>query len=90
VKLILCRECHDVVKLIPEEKRHCYCGKAWGQYHVDGLNAVYGGETAIALGFHNDSLISAVKSRPERGPGRDFKAFVIPKYCSTLEFFERA
>ena len=88
MKLIICRECRDVVKLVTEEKRRCSCGKAWGQYNVDGCNAVYGGETAVALGFHNDSLVSAVIARPERGPGRDFKAFVIPKYCSTLQFSE--
>lgn len=88
MKLIFCRECCDVVRLIQEEKRRCYCGKAWGQYDNDGLNAVYGGETAVAIGFLNDSFTLAVIDRPERGFGRDFKAFVIPKHCSTLKFTE--
>jgi hypothetical protein len=86
VKLIICTACEDVVKL-DSEKRYCKCGKSWGHYHHDGMNATYGG-SAVALGFHNDSLRSAVITRPERGPGRDFKAFVIPKYCSTLEYVE--
>ena len=43
MKLLLCKECQDIVRLIQEEKRVCKCGKVGGKY-TDDLNAVYFGE----------------------------------------------
>jgi len=54
---------------------------------VDGLNAVYYGP-AIPLGFANLSFRKALRSQPEFGKGTDYKAFVIPKVCPTMELVD--
>ena len=85
MKLVACKECQDVFKL-DYEKRRCKCGKTWGKYKEDGLNAVYGGWPAVPLGFANESLREAVLAQPTEGLGRRFEAFVIPKFCSTMVY----
>jgi hypothetical protein len=77
MKLLLCKECHDVVRL-QSVKRVCKCGKSGGRY-TDGINAVYFGENAVPLGFSNSSLVNAVVNQPNNGSGKEFIAFVIPK-----------
>jgi len=84
MKLLLCKECQDIVRLIQEEKRVCKCGKVGGKY-TDDLNAVYFGEMAIPIGFANSTLFKAVHNQPKDGMGENFTAFVIPKTCSTYE-----
>ena len=37
-----------------------------------------------AIGFDNETLVEAILHQPERGMGRDFIAFVIPKHCKTV------
>jgi hypothetical protein len=84
VKLVLCRSCQDVFKLV-YDKRTCLCGKTWGRYLEDGLHAVYGGESAIPLGFANDSLATAIAFQPTKvTSGFRFEAFVISKKCATM------
>jgi hypothetical protein len=82
MKLILCKECGDIVKCL-RYKRYCDCGASWGQY-TDDLNAIYGGK-ALPLGFANSSLVSAVSNQPASGMGQVFEAFVIPKQCPTYK-----
>lgn len=84
MKLILCTDCQDVVRIIQEEVRQCQCGECSGQY-TDELNAWYKGKSAIPLGFANGTLVSAVYHQPEDGMGENFSAFVIPKKCNTFE-----
>jgi hypothetical protein len=85
MKLILCKKCQDVVRLIQEKKRSCECGTCSGQY-TDELNAWYsGGDFVIPMGFANSSLIEAVYNQPDSGLGVDFVSFVIPKECSTFK-----
>jgi len=83
MKLIICKYCQDAFKLT-YDKRRCDCGKSWGYYEEDGLHAVYGGETAVPLGFDNNSLRVAVIDQPDEGLGKRFEAFVIPKVCPTM------
>lgn len=84
MKLILCKNCQDVIRLM-REKRFCKCGKCCGKY-TDDLNAWYaGGEFVVPLGFNNGSLVKAVNNQPEEGLGENFSAFVIPKSCSTFK-----
>lgn len=87
MKLIYCRKCQDVYSLY-FDKRTCRCGQTWGQYGEDGLNATYGGTTAVPLGFNNYSLITAVAFQPTEGMGERFESFVIPKVCNTMLFEE--
>ena len=84
MKLLLCKECQDIVRLIQNEKRVCKCGKVGGKY-TDDLNAVYFGEMAIPIGFANSTLVKAVQKQPDNGIGENFTAFVIPKVCSTYK-----
>ena len=82
MKLIFCPKCQDVVKLQTIERR-CNCGLSWGWYSEDGLLAYIGGE-ATPLGIANSSFLYALRTRPSRGEGKVFTAFVIPRECSTV------
>ena len=86
MKLLYCNNCRDIVKLY-RTTRTCHCGATGGHYKVDGLNAVYYGP-AIPLGFANSSFRKALRSQPEFGKGTDYKAFVIPKVCPTMELVD--
>lgn len=84
MKLIYCPRCHDVVKLWQkDEARFCTCGASFGKYEEDGLNATIYGE-AIPIGIDNFSFRRALDSRPDKGWGSGFVAFVIPKACETV------
>lgn len=88
MKLLFCKNCQDVIKLILNEKRVCKCGKVGGKY-IDSLNAVYFGDMAVPIGFANSSLINAVINQPQKnGMGKDFTAFVIPKICLSYKFIK--
>ena len=86
MKLLFCKHCEDIVKL-SYATRYCQCGATGGHYKVDGLNAVYYGP-AIPLGFANLSFRKALRSQPEFGKGTDYKAFVIPIVCPTMELVD--
>lgn len=81
VKLIYCKNCHDIVRLFYEE-RCCKCGACHGKY-LDELNAEING-SAIPIGFDNIDFVHAVCHQPKAGDGELFTAFVIPKKCSTI------
>jgi len=83
MKLILCKKCQDVVRLI-EKTRYCECGSCGG-YYQNHLYAVYFGQYAIPIGFANRSLLVAVNHQPNGGLGETFTAFVIPKNCETFK-----
>ena len=83
MKLIFCRNCHDVFKLSIKEERQCECGSCVGKY-TDDLNAYYKGEDAVPLGINNFSLGTAISNQPLEGLGKNFGAFVIPKICKTF------
>lgn len=84
MKLILCKKCQDVVRLVQSEERACSCGTCSGRY-TNELDAWYkGGVFVVPLGFDNWSLSTAVHEQPENGMGKIFRAFVIPKECKTF------
>ena len=82
MKLILCWKCSDVVKCGMRRKRYCKCKEAWGKY-INDLDAEIGG-TAISVCLHNSHLVEAIKAQPESGWGKEFKAWVPAKECSTI------
>jgi hypothetical protein len=84
MKLLLCLDCQDVIRLIQEDERTCRCGNSGGKYTND-LDAYYFGENAFPIGFANSSLVIALKNQPESGVGKTFEAFVIPKNCPTYK-----
>ena len=85
MKLILCVECHDVVRLIREE-RECLCGKSGGRYLEDFMSAEYWGE-AVPIGFDNRILSEAVedyyKTKGKRG--RALLAWVCDKKSKSFK-----
>lgn len=83
MKLIFCRACQDIVRLIEGDWRRCDCGRSAGTY-VDPLKAQISGP-CIPLGIDNRSLALALAARPASGLGERFEAFVIPEECSTVE-----
>ena len=52
MKLIRCKKCNDVVRLIHTKWRTCDCGKSGGQYNDDLLSATVGGKCDI-VGISN-------------------------------------
>jgi len=61
MKLLLCRNCWDVVKL-QKETRSCKCGESGGRY-TDNLNAEYwGADETYIIGLDNRSLIRAIQN----------------------------
>lgn len=82
VKLIICTHCRDIVKLT-RIRRYCFCGRAYGQYLSDGVQAEIAGE-AVPIGFANHSFQFALDNRPDEGAGFVFEAFVIPVRCDTV------
>jgi hypothetical protein len=89
MKLLLCLDCHDVIKLV-HLPRTCLCGNCGGQIYGDGLHGEYWGAQAIPLGFANSSLLRAVENQPQSGLGKLFNAFVIPKVCPTLKLISNS
>ena len=82
MKLIFCPHCHDVFKL-NDRPTTCMCGLSAGHY-VDHVNAIIN-ESAVPLGFVNQTFRYALHNRPIHGYGKQFKAFVIPYECKTIE-----
>lgn len=83
MKLLFCSRCTDIFNLTYEIKS-CTCGSVEGRY-LDELNAIYKGDTAVPLGFTNDSFCNAIKEQPVKGMGREFVSFIIPKSCPTFK-----
>lgn len=84
MKLVLCKKCQDVVRLV-SEPRTCKCGACGGHY-IDDLCAVLWGEHAVRLGFDNFDLCNAIRDCPLVSSwGLTFKAFVIPESCETFK-----
>jgi hypothetical protein len=52
MKLIRCKKCNDVVRLIESKWRTCECGKSGGQYNKDFMSATVGGDCEI-IGISN-------------------------------------
>jgi hypothetical protein len=82
MKLLLCKNCQDIIRLI-HSKRTCKCGNISGIY-INELDAIYSGDDAVPIGFANGSLVEAMRNQPESGMGKVFTAFVIPKECETF------
>ncbi len=66
MKLIRCKECDDVVRLVHTEWRKCDCGNSGGQYNEDLLSATVGGECEV-IGIRNDFFTKSKKERTKDG-----------------------
>ena len=52
-KLIRCKKCEDIVRLVHTKWRKCECGKSGGQYNDDMMSATVGGDCEV-IGLRND------------------------------------
>ncbi len=52
MKLIACEECNDLVMLVNEHTRKCFCGEIAGKYLDDDITAVVS-SNAIIVGIDN-------------------------------------
>lgn len=78
VKLLVCRDCYDVVKLQLKDFRRCACGRSKGMYLADGRRAVYAGP-AIVMGIDNNEFGAMLRSARMGAQAHRPEAFVIPE-----------
>lgn len=71
MKLIHCKNCHDVVRLIHTRWRMCECKKTGGQYNADLLSATVGGHCDV-IGIPNPFFDEVNKYLIEENGGRQF------------------
>ncbi len=88
MKLIYCPYCSDVVRLRKDKVKMCECGKCFGKYEEDGLNAIIS-DKSIPIGFANNSFVDALKSKPSPTFGTRFEAFVISKDATTIKVHKK-
>lgn len=70
MKLLFCRKCEDVFKLIRNKRRKCRCGAVTGRY-IDHSNAEVS-SNAVSLVIGNGSLRKAIaKMEKLRGDSRN-------------------
>ena len=70
MKLIRCKYCNDVVRLVKQEWRKCICKASGGQYLPDDQNAIVGGHCEI-IGIRNDYFDYEPFSKEREEEGRD-------------------
>ncbi len=77
MKLLYCPACHDVRRLWTD-KTVCRCGRCWGRYKADGLQATYGG-LAIPLGIDNGSFSWALyRAQPPELQEEEDRVTLVP------------
>lgn len=64
MKLIICKNCDDVVRLIHTNWRKCECGKSGGQYNEDLQSATVGGDCEV-IGIKNDWVKAGKQKRKQ-------------------------
>ena len=87
MKLLFCKACNDLFAL-DSDYRACHCGVSGGYYKDNGMDVIINGP-AIPVGITNSSFLSAVDLQKDFGEGVPFEAFVIPKNCPTVTYFDR-
>lgn len=91
MKVVICGDCGDFVRLRPDLWSRCSCGRAGGVYRGD-RDALYSGPQGTAIiGMHAGSLTTAVgrdqqdrRDHVERDLGHEFKAFTVPWSAPTI------
>ena len=71
MKLIHCKKCHDVVRLIHTKWRMCECKLTGGQYNADLMSATIGGDADV-LGIPNPFFDEINKYLIEENGGKQF------------------
>lgn len=71
MKLIHCKKCHDVVRLINTRWRMCECESIGGQYNLDLMTATVGGDADV-IGIPNPFFDEINKYLIEENGGKQF------------------
>lgn len=71
MKLLHCRNCHDVVRLIHTRWRMCECKQSGGQYNLDLMTATLGGDCDV-IGIPNPFFDEVYKYLSERDGGKQW------------------
>ena len=92
MKLILCTECEDVVRLTFDVRR-CGCGAIAGHYLPDGWHARVS-DNAVCIGFDNHTLVRGLATLSKMSPistalGPDVKSWLFPKNYERIERVKR-
>tara|TARA_R110001592_G_scaffold3431_1_gene19307 strand:- start:1242 stop:1724 length:483 start_codon:yes stop_codon:yes gene_type:complete len=64
MKLIRCKKCNDVVRLVHTDWRQCDCKSSGGQYNEDNISATVGGDCEV-IGIRNDWIDASEKDRED-------------------------
>jgi hypothetical protein len=56
MKLVRCKDCDDVIRLVHTKWRKCECGNSGGQYNDDFHSATVGGNCEV-IGLRNDYFL---------------------------------
>ncbi len=93
MKLLLCRECGDVVRLYPKVWRSCACGTSKGRYLEDNSTVEQSaGSLSIALDNHGlrDAITVWDQSAAAWHPLMVFRAFLNPTCEADVRWIEPA
>lgn len=81
MKLIYCKNCDSVVRLMLNKKRSCECKKTWWVY-IDVLNAIYFWKYAHPFWIDNNSFWVRIREDPVENTLYNIKNSVDdPKWC---------
>jgi len=65
MKLIRCKSCNDIVRLVQTKWRQCACKESGGQYNDDNISATVGGDCEV-IGIRNDWVDGSKKDRQDK------------------------
>jgi hypothetical protein len=81
-KLIRCKKCEDIVRLIHTNWRKCECGKSGGQYNDDMMSATVGGDCEV-IGLRNDYFTKKPFSKARND--NDLNAIIQGEYDGDVQ-----
>ena len=92
MKIVVCGDCGDFVRLRPSLWSCCSCGQAGGVYRGDREALYSGPDGTSVIGMHAGSFTTAVghdqqdrRNHVERDLGHELKAFTIPWNAPTIK-----
>ena len=82
-KLIRCKKCEDIVRLVHTKWRKCECGESGGQYNDDMISATVGGDCEV-IGIRNDNFAAKQFSK-ERSDEGDLNNIIQGEYDGDVQ-----
>jgi hypothetical protein len=82
-KLIRCKKCEDIVRLVHTKWRKCECGESGGQYNDDMISATVGGDCEV-IGIRND-YFAAKQFSKKRSDDGDLNNIIQGEYDGDVQ-----